>query len=500
MRYRYDDIVRALRESGIEEGDTVFFTTSLGMVGIPPPEVTNQEDLNRLFFQAMKEAVGAKGTILVPTYSYTFGKSRTTNLAIFDPQTTPAEIGPFPNFFLRQEGVRRNLDPMVSVAGLGPKSQELLEGNLPTSYGEGSFFSKLVRSNAKCCSIGLGPNWTPFIHYADWVYKVPFRFDKLFVGLIKEGEEIKKRVWLYSVRILADESYPDAHRAGREAEEAGIWRFSKLGRARVYSARIRDYFEFVCAKLQSNRWYLARGPARDVLEIERKRVGVGCFEAFGPFDPIRWRLQMSKIRIDTVSEGFTHIIQQIQNYFGGTIGKKRSGEWVGDFVVPEQWTLKRAALIDLESGEDLLTNPLIRVRSYSLPFSGEVDDTTLQAHTNIPNDLPPFVDRDWGFESFQPITGRRFKVEIESNFSLGELCYLDLDGPGDIIVCYIKESTLQVVVDLLATKTNQRIVLVSSYVGFLCWLEKNPNTNKPIHHLGIEGEYFKGGNPILAGK
>lgn len=497
MRYSYEDIVAALRESGINEGDSVFFTTGLGMVGMPPQSVKNQDDLNELFFRAIKEAVGEDGTILIPTYSYTFGKSKASELAIFDPKETPAEIGPFPNFFLKQDGVVRSLDPMMSVAALGPRAAEFLEGNLNTSYGEGSFFSKLAKSDAKCCSIGLGPNWTPFIHYADWLYRVPFRFDKLFYGLIKDGERLKKTAWLYSVRIMADESYPDAHRAGRAAEEAGIWRFAPLGRARVYTAKVKEYFDFVCQKLEANKWFLARGPAGDVIEIESKRVNSGyVYKNFGEFDKATWLAAMQNIRIDTVSDGFDNIIFEIQKRFGGKIKTMRSGEWAGDFVVPEKWTLKYASLVDMKSGRELLGKNLI-VKPYSLPFSGEVDKEMLFKHINIKTKEPPFANRDWGFEGEMPVCGEKFAVEIKSDFSLGELKYLDVGSGFDVVVCYVKNENLQNIVDLLANLDGKRAVFVSGYVGFLAWLKDNRDFGGKIEHIGIKGECLSGGNPLV---
>lgn len=141
MKYNYSDIIAALRESGIEKGDTVFFTTGLGMIGIPPLAVDSQDKLNQMFLEAIKEVLGEAGTILVPAYSYTFGKSSLRNLAVFDPQTTPAEIGSFPNYFLRQPKVIRSFDPMVSIAGCGPRAKEFLEDLPATSYGEGATFS-----------------------------------------------------------------------------------------------------------------------------------------------------------------------------------------------------------------------------------------------------------------------------------------------------------------------------------------------------------------------
>ncbi len=101
MRYTKQDIINTLKNVGIQKDDTVFFSTSLGMVGLPPKEIKTQDDLNRLFLDTIKEVM-PDGRIIVPTYSYTFGKSLASNLANFT-RDTQAEIGPFPNFVLKQK-------------------------------------------------------------------------------------------------------------------------------------------------------------------------------------------------------------------------------------------------------------------------------------------------------------------------------------------------------------------------------------------------------------
>ena len=102
--YNKNHIVEALSNVGLKLGDTAFFSTSLGMIG-KAEGVNNQDELNSLFFGAIRNVIGAEGTILVPTYSYTFGDSSKNNPKIFDPLTTPAKVGPFPNFFMKQNGV-----------------------------------------------------------------------------------------------------------------------------------------------------------------------------------------------------------------------------------------------------------------------------------------------------------------------------------------------------------------------------------------------------------
>jgi len=368
MKYTKEDIKQALIESGIEKNDTVFFSTSLGMVGMPPSFIKNQEDLNRLFFEAIQEVL-TDGNIIVPTYSYTFGKSISSNLANFTKET-PAEIGSFPNFILKQRGVIRSIDPFVSVACIGKDCEKLLSNLSNFSYGKGSFFEKLVSlENTRCCSIGLGPNWTPFIHYADYLAKVPHRYDKLFWGEI-DG---KVTPWIYSVRFVGDESYPYAHIAGREAEKKRIFKYADLGRARVYSASCKEYFEFVMERLKINPWYLAKGPAIDVLEKEKKRV-------------------------DYLDIG----------------GNYSSGEWIGDFLLPERWNYVEAKLIN-ENGEIISTTPWLHSLSVDKEFSlDEIKNHISYYPKNV------FYNRDFGFV-VKELRGNKFRAIIKSNFGKGKI-------------------------------------------------------------------------------
>ena len=380
MRYNKKDIINALLEAGIEKDDTVFFSTSLGMVGLPPSNIKSQDALNELFLDAIREVV-SEGNIIVPTYSYTFGKSSASNLATFNVKKTKAQIGPFPEFVRKQKDAIRSLDPFVSVACIGKNCKELIDKISNISYGENSFFEKFVHfPKSKCCSIGLGPNWTPFIHYADYLAKVPHRYDKLFWGYIETENEKFFTPWIYSVRFVGDESYPYAHIAGREAEKKGIWKYATLGRARVYVASTKEYFDFVMEKLKQNPFYLAKGPACDVIEKEKKRVKYKDIEL----------------------NGFDEVFEM------GT------GNWLGNFLVPERWGFSKATLSDEKNSINI--TPMI----HSLSIEKEVNIKELLAHCD--KELKNFFfNRDWGFVCKKELSSDKYKIFIKSEFGKGKV-------------------------------------------------------------------------------
>jgi aminoglycoside N3'-acetyltransferase len=515
VNYDFNDIVKGLTDSGIEKGDTVFFTTGLGMIGIPPDSVKSEQDLSELYFNAIKFVLGCTGTLIVPTYSYTFGKSTANELEIFDPKTTPTEIGPFPNYILKQENVKRSLDPMVSVAGLGPNCDVLFQNISNSSYGDESFFSKIVKSEAKFCNVGLGPNWTPFIHYADWLYRVPFRYDKIFYGKIKYNGEINKTSWIYSVRILSKVSLPSAYKAGELSFAEGIWKHSQIGRAKIYSTRASEYFKFVCSYLEKDKWFLAKGPQCDVINIEKSRIDSKYkYIHFPSFNCISWLNILQKIRLDVVSNGVDNVFGEIYKEFNGEITKIKTGEWISDYIVPEKWEPVRGKITDLENKMEYdINSESLNIKPYSLNFKGEVSKENLLKHININQEEEESSNRDWGFNAdnafIKRLNAERYYVEIECAFSLGELKYLELNTDRsrineNILVSYIcndhnKLLGLVSSLEIFRKKYyNLRLLIVSNYSGYLSWLSNNPKFSGNAMHLGLDFNNIKlGDNPVI---
>ena len=81
------DLVEALRASGIKSGDTVFVHSSLTSFG----KLAQLKDRN-VFLQAhvdaLREAVGPTGTILLPTFTYSFCRNEP-----FDPKSSTSTVG-----------------------------------------------------------------------------------------------------------------------------------------------------------------------------------------------------------------------------------------------------------------------------------------------------------------------------------------------------------------------------------------------------------------------
>ena len=98
--YDKEELKEKFQEAGIAKGDSVFLTSSLGALGVPNTKSKNYLLVSsKWIFETLKELIGKKGNIFVPTYSYTF----TQKNKIFNTKTTNAKIGYFPNFFLKKK-------------------------------------------------------------------------------------------------------------------------------------------------------------------------------------------------------------------------------------------------------------------------------------------------------------------------------------------------------------------------------------------------------------
>ena len=153
----------------------------------------------------------------------------------FDPLKTKADIGYFPNFFLKQKNIVRSFDPMMSVAGYGPDVKNVLLKTSNNSFGDNCVLERLFKiKNLKCCHIGLGFNWMPFIHYLDKKNNVPFRFDKILQGYIKIKGKHKKMNWTYYARYLRKETISNSYNISSKAIKNNLYLSSNLGKSIVY--------------------------------------------------------------------------------------------------------------------------------------------------------------------------------------------------------------------------------------------------------------------------
>jgi len=258
--YHYSqlDLVNAFKSIGLKQGDAVFSHSNIGYFGIPKGErsVTNafQTILN-----AVLEVIGAEGTLIVPTFTYSFSQGQD-----FEPDGTPSDCGVFTEMLRRLAISYRSEEPNISVAAIGKKAQQLTE-NLPeNAYAVNSFFDRFYQEGGIICNLNFDAGST-FIHYVERCLQVPYRFDKMFSGNVWKNGQPEKRSSIIWVRYLAEGTRAKFELFDELARSENLYKTAQVGRGLIGAITAEETFNLVKETLPSRPWLLTEA---EVLGIE----------------------------------------------------------------------------------------------------------------------------------------------------------------------------------------------------------------------------------------
>jgi aminopeptidase-like protein/aminoglycoside N3'-acetyltransferase len=449
--YSHQDLVTALRKVDIGAGDVVFAVVGLGTLGTAQDSASPAQ-VHESLFGALREVVGEKGTILVPTYTFSFCRGE-----IFDLENTPSAKGPwspstdFLEYVRQLPGAVRSADPVHSVVGLGPKAAEILLDVAPTCFGKDSFFHRLRKLNGKICAVGVPLQESNFQHHVEEMVGVPFRYKKLFTGYVRSRGRTEKKGWIYNVGLLSKNGQVDGDRLEKLAREAGLCRAARLGQGEVLGVDSAALFDLASKSLAADPWFTARGPAGDAVKLEQARVAgprhklaLSTNASMEEMIHALWRLPR-----DIVSEGYDAALHAMATQLPMQIHEFPTGTECWSWIIPEKWTCHEAWLETLD-GRRLFSyadHPL-HVVSYSLPFEGEVSRSELfehlHVHWKIPDAIPfifKYYERDWGLccskKLKDTLTDERYRVKIRTDFSYGTLKVGEVVVPGKTEDCIV---------------------------------------------------------------
>lgn len=145
-------LVEQLRDLGLREGDTAMVHSSLSAMGYV-------EGGAATLLEALLEALGHKGTLLLPAYPVAdFSIENLRKLPTLEP-TSKSYMGKVTNLILEREGVVRSLHPTHSWAGIGPQAEFLLHKHHHSvkPCGTDSPFERMLELNGWI--VTLGSDW-----------------------------------------------------------------------------------------------------------------------------------------------------------------------------------------------------------------------------------------------------------------------------------------------------------------------------------------------------
>lgn len=182
----------------LKKGDMIWLSSDITRTALLVRSVTGVRFDAVKLIDEFKEAVGETGTILLPTFNYDF-----SNNGFYDYTKSKGITGALGNIALEKCGFVRTTHPLHSFAVWG-KDKDLLVGmNNSHSFGKDSPFGYCHENNVT--QVMLGTDWRSFtfVHYAETICNVPYRFPKTFTGIYVDGNgNEQERHYDYAARDL----------------------------------------------------------------------------------------------------------------------------------------------------------------------------------------------------------------------------------------------------------------------------------------------------------
>jgi aminoglycoside 3-N-acetyltransferase len=273
-------IVEDLKKLGIDKGDSLAVVLSLKSVGI----IEGGADA---FIDALLEAVGSDGTVMLNAYTYNYPASEIRSKYIFDPVSTAPWTGIVPKMLLKRKGAFRSTHPVCSVVAIGKHAKLLTQDHTKTSRPYMPY-AKLAEIQGKYLAIGIGNNLVAIRHEAQYQAGIPTLL-RYGVQYRDPSGETHVFVWEHPP---CEKNLPSLV---PKIDELGIIKHGKVGQAEALLMFADDLIASEVAILKSNP---ALNQCGDILcvqcrEIERKTN-------FWPADSAPYFFQRSRLMRKTL--------------------------------------------------------------------------------------------------------------------------------------------------------------------------------------------------------
>ena len=184
----------------IKKGDVINCEFDLAKFKLVSTLSENKSHFIDFFIEIFLELIGPKGTLIVPTFSYSWGLDK--KIKIFDINKTKPTVGILPGYLMSLPNTTRTIDPMFSFVVIGNKKKYFTK-NSNNSFGKNSVFEKILKEKGKLISFGLNQFDPTFVHYVEQYFdenykRLKYRYLKKFSGIIINKKKIKKKAIFFS--------------------------------------------------------------------------------------------------------------------------------------------------------------------------------------------------------------------------------------------------------------------------------------------------------------
>jgi aminoglycoside N3'-acetyltransferase len=246
------DFADQLRALGVREGDVL-------LVHMSYRETRPIEGGPRGVIEAIRRAVGAEGTIVMPSWG-------DDDDAPFEPTSTPVSesLGVTANEFWQLPGVHRSAHSFA-FAALGPQAASITADELPRPpHRLESPVGRVFELDGQILLLGVGHDSNTTMHLAEVLAQVPYGVPK-HCTVAQEGRLVRVDY------IENDHCCERFALADEWLRSRGLQREGRVGNAHARLVNSRDVVSTVRAQLELDPLIFLHGPASECAECAEAR-------------------------------------------------------------------------------------------------------------------------------------------------------------------------------------------------------------------------------------
>jgi len=223
-----EDIKSGLRQLGLKPGALVMVHSSLSSFGYV-------EGGAETVIDALLEMVGEEGTVMVPTYSTNRRRLDTgeEEFLPYDAENTPVWTGIIPETFRKRTEAIRSANPTHSLAAIGPKTKELIEG-----------LHRLVELDGFVLMLGIDLRTNSAMHLSEGIAKPP--------QYLKRLESRKPKIVDGREVFTPSGPWADFTKMEEEYIQQGIMKIGKIGDAKIRLLKAKPMVEAFAEALRQS--------------------------------------------------------------------------------------------------------------------------------------------------------------------------------------------------------------------------------------------------------
>ena len=198
------------------------------------------------------EALGEKGTLIIPLFNFDF-----TSGSTFDMRNTPSQMGSLTEYARKITNSVRSGHPVYSFCAFGKYASEITSINNLSAYSEESPFGFLKKVGGKIAILDLeDQDSMTFYHHVEEICGVEYRFMKKFKSdyIDQKGKKILQKKYLIYVRDIEKGVLTHVNPTGEGMWDEGIYEGDRPGiNSGLRTASAIEVFNYVKEIIKSGK-------------------------------------------------------------------------------------------------------------------------------------------------------------------------------------------------------------------------------------------------------